>query len=128
MIRNRYNRIPYPARTPNGKGTPTIKMALKLKQHKRKAKGTAHSQQMAIRLSLINRTVSQRQTEIGRTLTIRINHNRSIALECSVINYWGRRAGGGQRGGRGLNRFLRCSNLALGSVVVNIHIEVVRSA
>ena len=33
-------------------------------------------------------TVSQRQTESKRTLTIRINHNRNIALERSVINYW----------------------------------------
>ena len=33
--------------------------------------------------------VSQRQTESGQTLRIRINHNRSIALERSVINYGG---------------------------------------
>ena len=42
------------------------------------------------------------------TLTIRINHNKSIALERSVINYWG------------LKSVLRCSNLALGSAVVHI--------
>ena len=44
---------------------------------------------MGIRLSYTNWTVSQRQTESGRTLTTRINHNRSVALERSVINYWG---------------------------------------
>ena len=37
----------------------------------------------------MNLTVSQRQTESGRTLTIRINNNRTIALERSVINYLG---------------------------------------
>ena len=31
MIRNRYNRIPHPALTPNGKGTPTITTILKNK-------------------------------------------------------------------------------------------------
>ena len=29
------------------------------------------------------------KTESGQTLTIRINHTRSTALERSVINYWG---------------------------------------
>ena len=33
--------------------------------------------------------ISQRPTESGRTLAIRINHNRSTALERSVINNWG---------------------------------------
>ena len=51
---------------------------------------------MFTRLSLINGTLCKRQTESGRTLTIRINHNRSIAIEQSVINYWG----------RGFNRFI----------------------
>ena len=32
---------------------------------------------------------NQRQTEGGRILTIRINHNSSTALERSLINYWG---------------------------------------
>ena len=41
MIRNRYNRIRHPPQTPNGKGTRTTKTALKFKQHKCKAKGTA---------------------------------------------------------------------------------------
>ena len=56
-----------------------------LKRNKWKAKGTALSQTMAT----INWTVSQKQTESGRTLTIRINYNRSIALERPVINYMG---------------------------------------
>ena len=34
-----------------------------------------------------NTAISQRQTESGRTLTIKINHNRINALELSVINY-----------------------------------------
>ena len=37
-------------------------------------------------------TISQRPTESERTLTVRINHNRSTALERLVINYLG---GGG---------------------------------
>ena len=45
---------------------------------------------MFTRLSLINGTVCKRQTESRRILTIRINNNRSIAMEQSVINYWGR--------------------------------------
>ena len=44
-------------------------------------------------------------------MTIRINHNRSIALEQSVINYW---IWGGGRG-RGFNRFYAEATLALGS-------------
>ena len=32
MIRNRYNRIPYPALTPNEKGTHKIRTALKYKE------------------------------------------------------------------------------------------------
>ena len=46
--------------------------------------------------AILNRLDSQRQTKRGRTLTIRINHNRSIALERSLINYWGRGVGGGE--------------------------------
>ena len=55
-----------------------------------KAKGTALSQQMATRLSVLNNwRVNQRQTGSGRTMTIRINYNRSTVLERSVINHWG---------------------------------------
>ena len=46
--------------TPYGKGACTTKTALKLKQHKWKAKRTALSQQIASRLSEIKRTISQR--------------------------------------------------------------------
>ena len=97
--------------TPNGKGTPTIKTALKQK-HKWQAKGTALFQQMAKRLSKINWTVSQRQTESKETLTIIINHKISIALELWVINYWV------------LKPVLRCNNSTLGSAAVHIHIQV----
>ena len=61
---------------------------------------------MANRLSHTKRTKSQR-----RTVTLRINYNRSTALEWSVINYRG----------RGLNRFYASATLALGSVVVYKH-------
>ena len=106
MIRNRYNRIPHPVLNTKRERDPYNYDGTKQKQHKWKAKGTALSQQMATRLSKINWTVSQRQTESGRTLTIRINHNISIALERSVINYL---AGGGL-----LKPVLRSSNLTLG--------------
>ena len=76
---------------------------------------------MATRLSQINWTVSQSQTESRWTLTIRINYNRRVALERSVIIRTGWGAGG-------LKPVLRCSNLTLGSAVVHIHIEVARSA
>ena len=75
--------------TPHGKGTRTTKTALKLKQHKWKDKGTALSQEMATRLSLIKWIISQRPTESEEIVQIRINYNRSTALKRSVINYWG---------------------------------------
>ena len=58
------------------------------------------------------------------------NHNRSIALERSVSNKLLKAGMGGGGGGEergGLKPVLRCSNLATGSVVVDKHIEVVRS-
>ena len=48
-------------------------------------------------------------------MTIRIKHNRRIALEQSIIHYLRLKPG------------LRCNNLTLGSDM-DIHIEVVRSA
>ena len=76
----------------------------------------------------------KRQAESGRTLTIRINHNGSTALERSAINYWSACVcGGGGRlspfywggGGECLNRFSFKSyvekKLALGSAVVQKH-------
>ena len=66
---------------------------------------------------ILNELNSKSKTNRKRTnMTIRINHNRSIALERSVINYWE------------LEPVLRSSNLTLGSAVVHTHIEVVRSA
>ena len=47
-------------------------------------------------------------------MTIRINHNKSTALERSVINYFGVCVGGG-----GLNRFYVIITLAMGSAVVH---------
>ena len=52
-----------------------------------------------------------RLTGSEHTITIRINHNRSTALERSVINYWG----------WGLNRFHALATLALVSAVVHKH-------
>ena len=56
---------------------------------------------------------SQRLTGRGRTITMKINHNKSTALKRSVINNWGR--------GVGLNRFHVQATLALGSVMVHKH-------
>ena len=60
----------------------------------------------------------KRQTESGRTLTIRINHNRSTALERSA-NIIG--CGVAVGGGEGLNRFYVEKALALDSAVVQKH-------
>ena len=72
---------------------PKHKMGMEHIQFRRRNIRTARAEsrsspQMAIRLSLITWTKSHRQTEGGRTLTIRINHDRSAAFERSVKNYW----------------------------------------
>ena len=114
MIRNRYNRTPHPApNTKRERGT-HYQDGTEIKTAQVKSQGDSSFPTDGHKTVLINWTVSQRQTESGRTLTIRINHKRSIALERSVI--WG------------LKLVLRSSNHTLGSVVVHIHIEVVRSA
>ena len=61
-------------------------------------------------LSLIKWAKCPRQTESGRTLTIRIYHNRSIVLERSVINYWGL-----------INRFYIATTFALASNMIHKH-------
>ena len=128
MIRNRYNRIQLALNT-NGKGTPTIKTALKnnnkktkTKKNKKKKKKTAQvkSQEDSsfpkdCHKAILNKLNSKSKTKkkkkkkkkkSGRTWTIRIIHNRSIAFERSAINYWG--GGGGGGGGKPV---LRCSKL-----------------
>ena len=86
MIRNRYNRIPYPPITRHRTGKEHKQLRRhKVKQHKRKGNGSALSQQMSTRLSETKST--KRLTGIRRTMTIRIHHNRSTALERSVICY-----------------------------------------
>ena len=85
----------------------------KVNQHKRKVKHTPPSKEMVTRPSLTKRTQSRGQIRNGRTMTIRIDHNRRAALECSVINYWW---------GKGwLNRFYARATLALASTVINEH-------
>ena len=61
-------------------------------------------------LSLMKWAKYPRHTESGRTLTIRIYHNRSIVLERSVINYWGL-----------INRFYIAITLALASATIHKH-------
>ena len=112
LIRKWYNRIPYPALntkrerdTYNYRGTKIKTVQLK-SQRDSSFQSDGHK-------AILNKF---RQTDSGRMLTIRINHNRSIALERPAINYWW------------LKPILRCSNLNRSSAVVHIHIEVVRSA
>ena len=56
----------------------------------------------------------RRQKENGRTMTIRITHNRGTALERSIIHHLGREE---------LKQFYTLAILALGSVVVYEHIS-----
>ena len=107
MIRNRYNQIPHPS--------PDTIRERNINKSRRHKKITAQSESQEISsfsvdvheatLNVI--TNSQRLTESGRTNTIRINHNRSTALEPSVINY------------RGLKPVSRC----LDSAVLHIYIS-----
>ena len=94
--RNRYNQIPHPAlHTKWEKKTyNNIKYKIRTNSKRRKSRGDGHQ-------AILNRM--KRQTESGRTLTIRINHNRSTALERSA-KITGLRGGGGSVG-CGLNRF-----------------------
>ena len=57
----------------------------RIKQHKRKAKRSALSQQMSTQAILNNINTWSN----GQTIKIRINHIRSTTLEQSVINCWG---------------------------------------
>ena len=102
MIRKQYKRIPHPALntkrerdTYNYDGT-KIKTA-----HGQNPRADGHK-------AILNKLNSKSKT--NRKRTIRINHNRSIALERSVINSWKR----GGAAGAGLKAVLRCNNLALG--------------
>ena len=82
----------------------------------RKAKRPALSQQTSTRPSKTKSINHQRLTGSGHTITIRINNNRSIALERSV-NITG-----------GLNRFHARATPALGSALVHKHtLKVVQS-
>ena len=85
MIRNRYNRIPHPAlNTKQERDT----YGNKIKTAQVKSQGDSSFPTNGLKATLINWTVSQRQIEGGRTLPIRINHNRSIALERPALDYW----------------------------------------
>ena len=109
MIRNRYSRIPHPVLNTNGKGTRTTKMTLNKNNTKQKGQlfpsrwpqGYPKKNEQLVKL------------ESGRTLTIRINHNRSTAFEWSVINYGG--------GVGALNRVYAHAALALSSTVVHTY-------
>ena len=61
MIRNRYNRISHPAQ--DTKGTQTLGTASSIKQCKRKAKGTAISQQMTTGIFLTKHNKGQTQEQ-----------------------------------------------------------------
>ena len=84
MIVNRYNSTSFPIHHTGNEHKQLRRH--KVKQHKQKSKRSALSQQIFTRLSYT--TNSQRLTGSGRTMTIKINHNRSTALERSVINNW----------------------------------------
>ena len=92
MIRNRYDQIPHPdpdtkqERNTNNLDCLKKQKKKKKKQYKQKVTRTTLSQQMASRLFYIY--IKRIQIESRRTMTIIINHNRSTALEWSVINYW----------------------------------------
>ena len=70
----------FPPRTSNWKETRIPSATSSVTRHKRKAKRTTLSQQMAIGLNKSNK-----MRESGQTMTMIINHNRSIALERSII-------------------------------------------
>ena len=86
MIRNRYNRIPNPS-------SDTIRERNTNKSRRHKNNSTIGKPKGQLFLSRCLRGYLKhneqilRLTESGRTNTIRINHNRSTALEPSVINY-----------------------------------------
>ena len=92
MFRNRYNRIPHPVLntkqerdTYNSDGA-TIKTA-QVKSPGDISFPTDSPSHKAILNKLNSKSKTKKKS--GRTLTTRINHNRSIALKRSVINYWG---------------------------------------
>ena len=66
--------------------------------------------------AILNKLNSKSKTNRKRTNITRVNHNRSIALERSVMDYF-------EGGGGGEDKpVLRSSNLTLGSAVVRVHI------
>ena len=79
----KFHILPY---TPNGKGKHTIKTAKNKNSKSRKTRGDGQQ-------AILNRM--KRQTERRRTFSIRINHNRSTAVERSAKTGWSRRGGGG---------------------------------
>ena len=88
MIRNRYNKIStsFPRHH-------TGKEYKQLRRHKVKRQRTSSFQAHDHQAILNNMNKKLRQTESGRTMTIRINHNSNTALERSVTIYWNAQPG-----------------------------------
>ena len=87
MIRNRYKWLPHPALDIKLERNTYSLDGVKENSKSRKPRADGHQ-------AILNKiTKSHRQSESGRTIIIRINHNRSIALEQSAVNYWGASTG-----------------------------------
>ena len=87
MIRTRYNRIPYPTLNTKWERDTYSQDGTKLKTAQVKSQGGSCFP-TDVHKAILNKLNSKSKTNRKRrTLTIKINHNRSIALERSVINY-----------------------------------------
>ena len=81
MIRNQFNRIPHPALN-----TKRERDGIKIKTEQVKSQGDS-SFPTDDHKAILNKLNSKSKMNRKRTNIDRINHNRSIALEWSVINY-----------------------------------------
>ena len=91
IIRNQYNRISHTSedttRETNTNHTNSQDGINKTQHTEAESQGVS-SFQANVHQAILNIINGQRLTGSGRTNTIKINHNRSAALERSVINYW----------------------------------------
>ena len=107
-LRNRYNPISHPTLDTKWERKPYNLDGIYKNSKSRNPRGDGHQ-------AILNRM--KRQTQSGRTLTIRINHKRSTALERSAnINGFGVGVGGG-----GLNRVYVEKTLTLDYAMVQKH-------
>ena len=86
MIRNRHNQIPYPAEDTKRERNTNNLDGIKFKTTRTKGQDD-NSFPADDNWAILNKPrKNHRQTACGRTMAIRINHNRSTALERSVFN------------------------------------------